>query len=103
MLPSEREFLRTELERHSEEITLYGRTGRLINWTTLSVARLGSPKRYSFWCYYTDEAASKFFDELMDSGLVHYYARPKEDFSMIEALDHLNESYGDYLLVEDMS
>lgn len=103
MLPMEREIIRQELERFSQEQTLWGRTCRVVDWDALSQARLGRPEHFSFWCYYNDEPAHEFFDDLMASGLVHYYAAPRECYSPITGFDQAIEAGKRYILLEDMS
>lgn len=103
MLPAEIAFLEKELIRASRFTEILGKSCRVVNWERLATARLGEPEEHSFWCYYTDPKASEFFDDLMDSGLVHYYARPKEDFYIGDGIAEANAANREFLILEDMS
>ena len=92
------------MNRHSRRVTLWEDTGMVLDFEALAAEMLkGVKPQFSFWCYYTDPMASRLFDHLMATGLLAYYARPKENFSQIQGLRELAKEGKTFVIMEDMS
>jgi len=93
------------MNRHSRRVTLWQESGMDLDFEALANEMLGEKKcQYaSYWDYYNDQEASDLFDRIIATGLVTYYAAPREDFSRITGLRKGAEDGSTFVMMEDMS
>jgi hypothetical protein len=104
MITTENFVLVEAMNRHSRRVTLWGDTGMHLDFCALAKELLeGLEPTFHSWCYYTDPMASSLFDRLMATGLVTYYAAPKDCFSQIQGFRERAKEGTTFVILEDMS
>lgn len=93
-----------KMNQHSRRRTLWQDTAMILNFEELAEDILeDAPHDWPIWDYYTDELAHSLFTRIMDTGLVTYYASPKESFCEIQGMRECAKAGHTFLLLENMS
>ena len=92
------------LNKHSRRVTLWGDSSMHLDFQAIANEALGPVEEGQYyWCYYTHQQASDLFDRIMATGLVTYYAAPKEEFSQIQGFRNAAKAGHSFVILEDMS